>query len=131
MNRYFYMKIGYGYNYQYTRNNLQLNGEMECLVKRLISVLLQQIGWAPLWMDFDNDGLKDLFISNGIPKRMNDMDYLNYISDDAIQDKLKNNYGDDQDLRLINKFPEIKLPNKFFKNKGMHKFEDISDDNRK
>ena len=56
--------------------------------------------WSPLWMDFDNDGLKDLFISNGIPKRLNDMDYVNYISDDEIQQKLKNNFTDEKDLGL-------------------------------
>ncbi len=43
--------------------------------------------WAPLLMDFDNDGLKDLFISNGIPKRLNDIDYINYVSDDACRQK--------------------------------------------
>ncbi len=79
-------------------------------------------------MDFDNDGLKDLFISNGIPKRLNDMDYVNYISDDEIQQKLKNNFTDDKDLGLINKFPEIKLPNKFFKNEGDAKFEDVGNE---
>ncbi len=126
----FYMKIGYGYNYQYTRNNLQLNRRNGMFSETALysGVAATDWSWSPLWVDFDNDGLKDLFISNGIPKRMNDMDFLNYISDDEIQEKLKNNVGDDQDLGLINKFPEIKLPNKFFKNKGDIKFEDISDD---
>ena len=36
--------------------------------------------WSPLFFDFDNDGTKDLFISNGIPKRLNDIDYINFIS---------------------------------------------------
>ena len=86
----FYMKIGYGYNYQYTRNNLQLNRRngMFSEIGLYSGIAATDWSWAPLWMDFDNDGLKDLFISNGIPKRMNDMDYINYISNDEIQEKL-------------------------------------------
>ena len=85
--------------------------------------------WAPLWMDFDNDGLKDLFISNGIPKRLNDIDYINYISDDEIQQKLMTiDMTEEKDMALINKFPEIKIPNQFFKNDGDLKFEDIADE---
>ncbi len=43
------------------------------------------------WMDFDNDGMKDLFVSNGIPKRMNDRDFINYIGNEEIQNKLRTN----------------------------------------
>ncbi|HWH63584.1 MAG TPA: VCBS repeat-containing protein, partial [Ginsengibacter sp.] len=126
----FYMKIGYGYNYQYTRNNLQLNrgNGMFSETGLYSDVAASDWSWSPLWIDFDNDGLKDLFISNGIPKRLNDMDYVNYISDDEIQQKLKNNFTNEKDLGLINKFPEIKLPNKFFKNDGDAKFTDAADE---
>ena len=126
----FYMKIGYGYNYQYTRNNLQLNrgNGMFSETGLYSGIAASDWSWSPLWIDFDNDGLKDLFISNGIPKRLNDMDYVNYISDDEIQQKLKNNFTNEKDLGLINKFPEIKLPNKFFKNDGDAKFADAADE---
>lgn len=126
----FYMKIGYGYNYQYTRNNLQINRRNGMFSETGLysGVAASDWSWSPLWMDFDNDGLKDLFISNGIPKRLNDMDYVNYISDDEIQQKLKNNFTDEKDLGLINKFPEIKLANKFFKNEGGIKFADIGNE---
>ncbi len=70
--------------------------------------------WAPLWVDFDNDGLKDLFISNGIPKRMNDIDYINFVTNTEVQRKINENDMKEKDLALINKFPEIKLPNKFY-----------------
>jgi enediyne biosynthesis protein E4 len=81
--------------------------------------------WAPLWMDFDNDGLKDLFIANGIPKRLNDMDYINFIYNSEIQEKLKNNDIKNKDMALMDKFPEIKIPNKFYKNKADLQFEDV------
>jgi hypothetical protein len=82
----FYMKLGYGYNNQYTRNNLQLNRRngMFSEIGLYAGVAATDWSWAPLWMDFDNDGLKDLFVSNGIPKRLNDMDYVNYVSSNSI-----------------------------------------------
>jgi hypothetical protein len=126
----FYLKIGYGYNYQYSRNNLQLNRRngMFSEIGLYSGIAATDWSWSPLWMDFDNDGLKDLFISNGIPKRLNDMDYVNYISDDEIQQKLKGSSTAERDLGLINKFPEIKLRNKFFQNQGEAKFNDVGDE---
>jgi hypothetical protein len=123
----FNMKLGYGYNNQYTRNNLQLNRRngMFSEVGLYASVAATDWSWAPLWMDFDNDGLKDLFVSNGIPKRLNDMDYVNYVSSNEIQEKVLNSNLGDKDMALINKFPEIKLPNKFFKNLGNVQFQDL------
>ncbi|MEJ7675968.1 MAG: FG-GAP-like repeat-containing protein [Chitinophagaceae bacterium] len=123
----FNMKLGYGYNNQYTRNNLQLNRRngMFSEVGFYAGVAATDWSWASLWMDFDNDGLKDLFISNGIPKRLNDMDYLNYVSSEEIQQKILNNNMGDKDMALIKKFPEIKLPNKFFKNLGNVQFKDL------
>ena len=125
----FYMKIGYGYNFQYTRNNLQLNRRNGMFSETGLysGVAATDWSWSPLWMDFDNDGLKDLFISNGIPKRLNDMDYANYISNDEIHQKVKDNFTNETDLGLINKFPKIKISNKFFRNTGNVKFEDIED----
>jgi hypothetical protein len=123
----FNKKITYGYNYQYTRNNLQYNRRNGMFSETGLysGVAATDWSWAPLWMDFDNDGLKDLFISNGIPKRMNDIDYINFISDQEVQQKILDNKIDETDATLIDKFPQIKLPNKFFKNNGDLVFEDL------
>lgn len=125
----FNLKISYGYNYQYTRNALQLNrGANHFSEIGLYSgVAATDWSWAPLWFDFDNDGLKDLFISNGIPKRLNDIDYINYISDQSIQQQIKDNRLDEKDRTLIDKFPQIKIPNKFYRNEGEMKFADLHD----
>ena len=125
----FKSKLEYGYNHQYSRNNLQLNQRngMFSEVAFYSGVYATDWSWSSLWMDFDNDGKKDLFVSNGIPKRLNDIDYVNYMIDDAVQDKIQNNQLDDHDLSLIEKFPEIKLPNRFFRNTGDAKFDDVSD----
>lgn len=122
-------KISIGYNYQYSRNNLQYNRRngMFSELGLYSGVYATDWSWAPLWMDFDNDGLKDLFISNGIPKRLNDMDYINFVSSEEIQQKLNENKMDENNMALVNKFPEIKIPNKFFKNRGDLQFSDIAD----
>jgi len=123
----FYSKIASGYNYQYSRNNLQYNRRngMFSEVGSYSGVNATDWSWAPLWMDFDNDGLKDLFISNGIPKRLNDMDYINFIYSQEVQDKIQYHSMKEKDMALIDKFPEIKIPNKFFKNMDSMSFRDI------
>lgn len=122
----FYSKIAAGYNYQYSRNMLQYNrGDgVFSEIGLYAGIAATDWSWAPLWMDFDNDGMKDLFVSNGIPKRLNDMDYINFIYNNEIQQKLQSNNMKDKDIALINKFPEIKIPNKFYLNTGSLKFSD-------
>ncbi len=125
----FLNKISAGYNYQYSRNALQYNrgNGMFSETGLYSGMYATDWSWAPLWMDFDNDGLKDLFISNGIPKRLNDMDYINFVSGEEIQQRVNENKMDQNNLSLVNKFPEIKIPNKFFKNNGKLQFTDIAD----
>ena len=126
----FNMKLGYGYTHQYTRNNLQLNNRNGAFseVGLYAGVAATDWSWSPLWMDFDNDGLKDLFISNGIPKRLNDIDFLNFVSNDDLQEKIRTNTLNKKDLSLEDKFPQIKIPNKLFKNKGNLQFSDMADE---
>jgi len=104
------LKLKNGYSYQYTRNNLQLNrGNNSFSEIGLYSgIAATDWSWSALWMDFDNDGYKDLFVSNGIPKRLNDIDYINYISNDEMQKDIRLNNLSSHDLSLVNKFPEIK-----------------------
>ncbi|NCI47386.1 VCBS repeat-containing protein [Sediminibacterium sp. WSJ-3] len=123
----FNMKISYGYHYQYTRNNLQLNRRNGMFSETGLysGMAATDWSWASLWMDFDNDGRKDLFISNGIPKRMNDIDYINFVSDGEIQSKIRSNSLAQTDMALIDKFPQIKIPNKFYRNSGNMVFTDM------
>lgn len=126
----FQQKLLYGYHYQYARNNFQLNQHNGKFseIGQFSGLFATDWSWAALWMDFNNDGNKDLFVTNGIPKRMNDIDYINYVSGEELQQKLRNNSLEQKDLALIEKFPEIKLPNQFFLNKGALNFENISND---
>ncbi len=124
----FNLKVGYGYSHQYTRNNLQLNdrNNMFSEVGLYAGVAATDWSWAPLWFDFNNDGLKDLFISNGIPKRLNDIDYVNFVSDKGLQEKMRTHSLNEKDLSLIDKFPKIKIPNKLYQNNGNLQFTDLA-----
>jgi enediyne biosynthesis protein E4 len=122
----FKFKIGAGYSHQYTRNNFQYNRRNGLFSEMGLysGIAATDWSWAPLWVDFDNDGLKDLFISNGIPKRMNDIDYVNFVTNSEVQQRIVDNSIQEKDISLIKKFPEIKIPNHFFRNNGDLTFTD-------
>jgi hypothetical protein len=124
------LKLGLGYNYQYGRNNLQFNRRngMFSEAGLYAGVAATDWSWSPLWLDFDNDGLKDLFISNGIPRRLNDIDYINFLSNQELQQKLNTDNAEHEDLDLIDKSPQIKIPSKFFHNNGHLQFTDMGDE---
>lgn len=120
------MKIGVGYGVQVTRNNLQWNRRNGHFseIGLYAGIFATDWSWSTLMLDFDNDGFKDIFIANGIPKRMNDMDYVNYVSNQEIQEKIRDKKMGEKDMALIDRFPEIKIPNQFFLNKGDMSFID-------
>ena len=85
----FQLKHQYGYNYQYSRNCLQLNtgqGMRFSDIALYSGVAATDWSWSPLVADFDNDGRKDIFISNGIQHRPNDLDFIKFFSSGARVD---------------------------------------------
>lgn len=121
-------KLSYGYNHQYTRNNLQLNNCDGTFSEIGIfsGIYATDWSWSPLFMDFENDGYKDLFISNGIPRRMNDIDYVNFrMADEDVKWKTGTNMLEDGDLGFIEKMPQIKIRNAFFANQKNLRFANV------
>lgn len=106
-----------GYNPQFMQNTLHLNlGSLEFSeVAQLSGIAATDWSWSILDADFDLDGYKDLFVSNGIIGATNDLDYINFISNDQIQHQLDEGMNQ-QDLELIKKIPAKKKPNYLFKN---------------
>ena len=118
-------KIRFGYGYQFARNTLQLNqGDGSFSEIGLFAgVAATDWSWSSLFADFDLDGKKDIFIANGIKRRSNDLDYINFITTDSIQIRV-NQKLKDKDLELINLMPEIKVPNAMYSNNGDSTFTD-------
>ena len=80
----------YGYHYQYSRNMLYINQQQNNFME---TALMSGVGatdwsWSALFADYNQDGEQDLFISNGIPKRPNNLDYIKFVSSDQIQNKI-------------------------------------------
>jgi hypothetical protein len=71
--------------------------------------------WSPLFADVDNDGFRDLLITNGFPRDITDMDFSDYRFD--VQRYVSNE-------RLLDSIPIVKIPNYAFKNQGSARFED-------
>jgi hypothetical protein len=115
----FDFKLRYGYNYQFTRNALQLNNQDGTFSEIGLygGVSSTDWSWSTLFADFDLDGYKDIFVSNGILRRSNDMDYINFISVDSIQIQLREELKAGH-LKLIEKMPKIKLTNYLYHNNG-------------
>jgi len=120
----------FGNQYQYVRNTLQLNqGPRLGQQGRLGSPAFSEIGflsgiaqtdwsWTPLVTDFDNDGFRDIIVTNGFRKDASDHDFIMYEqSPYALASK----------KALLEQIPEVKLPKYAFRNKGDLTFEDVSE----
>ncbi|MGB3849048.1 MAG: VCBS repeat-containing protein [Tunicatimonas sp.] len=110
-------KLSYGYHHQNARNALQLNvgNYRYSEIGQLAGVAATDWSWAPLFADLDNDGWKDLYITNGILRRPNNLDYIRYISNREIQTALER--GTAETKALIQRMPSEKITNYAFKNR--------------
>src|SRR5687767_12542357 len=113
------LKVKAGYHPQFARNTLQLNrgGGKFSEIGYLAGVSATDWSWAPLFADLDNDGRKDLFITNGIYRRPNDLDYIAYVSNEAVQASLADGVSE-KDMSLLKKMPQVALPNYAYRNNG-------------
>lgn len=103
-------KMSQGYHHQYARNCLQLNvdgGKHFSDIALFSGVAATDWSWSPLLGDFNNDGVKDLFITNGISRRPNDLDFVKFMSAGYLKDKEK-------DRVALQKMPEGKVSNQLF-----------------
>jgi hypothetical protein len=118
-----------GYHHQYSRNALHknLDGNRFFEISRFAGVADTDWSWASLAQDYDNDGLKDLFVSNGIYKDLLDKDYLNYTAN-AGMIKSKIDLKEKVLTMLVDSMPSVPVKNCMFKNKGDFKFEMVSDE---
>ncbi|AMR32012.1 hypothetical protein A0256_11575 [Mucilaginibacter sp. PAMC 26640] len=123
-------EVNAGYYYQYSKNSLQLNvgnGTKFVDLSLYSGVSATDWTWSPLVQDFDMDGRKDLFFSNGIKKRLNDMDYLKFLGDPAVVKDFKTSRFFDKEK--INLMPDGQVHNFLYHGGDKLKFTDISEGN--
>jgi hypothetical protein len=108
-----------GYFNQFSRNVLQLNNGDGTFseIGRYAGVEATDWSWASLIFDMDNDGLKDIFVSNGIYKDLLDLDYLSFMADaPKVQHLIQNNQNSIK--LMIDMMPSEPIINYVFKNNG-------------
>lgn len=111
-----------GYHFQYMQNTLQLNtGQRFSEIAELAMVAETDWSWGPLFFDMDNDGWKDLFVSNGIRR---DIQYKDVLTD--LQ-KTSPNLQQISTMDIVNSFPVERLKNYSFQNNRDLRFIDQSD----
>jgi len=117
----------YHYNYQYPRNTLQVNqGVNPKTGKPVFSEMGLMAGiaetdwsWTPMVTDFDNDGFRDIIITNGFPRDITDQDFMVYHAEVANLVS---------PMMLLDVIPTVKISNYAFKNRGGLNFENVTKD---
>ena len=121
----------FGYTYQYARNTLQVNQGKNPLTGQpifseiglLAGIAETDWSWTPMVTDFDNDGFRDIIITNGFPRDITDQDFLAYRNEvNSLMSK----------KMLLEYVPVVKLKNFAFRNKGNNgsaalQFDDVTD----
>ena len=121
----------FGYQYQYVRNTLQLNQGPKVLENNKIGdPAFSEIGfmsgvaqtdwsWTPVITDFNNDGYRDIIVTNGFPKDITDHDFMTY---------RQNAFAIGAKQKILDQIPSVKIHNYAFKNNGDLTFKDETDD---
>jgi hypothetical protein len=119
----------YKYDHQYIRNVLQLNqGQLPgghpqfSEVAYMAGVYQTDWSWTPLVTDFDNDGYRDMVITNGYPRDVTDLDHALYTNDQGRTVK------ENTTLAAADSFPVVKTASYAFRNRGGYMFNDESKD---
>ncbi|AOW22043.1 VCBS repeat-containing protein [Urechidicola croceus] len=118
----FWKMVASNYHYPYMSNTLQLNNGNGSFsdIAQLSGVSKTDWSWAPLIVDFDNDGFKDIFVSNGIERELGNQDYKKIV-------KQKQEVNGAMTIQeIMNIMPSEKLSNYVYKNNGNLTFDNAT-----
>lgn len=117
----FWNAVDLGFHYQYMRNCLQINNGNGSFsdIAELAGVDATNWSWATLLFDMDNDGWKDIFISNGTRRSVNDKDFMKKMHKKQMSGQINMNNL----MALIEEMPVVRVSNHIYKNLGNLAFE--------
>ena len=123
----FQLLLRFNLFYQYPRNCLQLNNGKGSFsdIAYYSGMAQTDWSWTPLIADYDNDGWKDVYVSNGLKRDITDWDYKNF-----VLDSIKNLMAKGQSVNLDEWFrliPQVKVKNYFYHNTATLRFDNFSD----
>jgi hypothetical protein len=129
------LQVKNGYHRQFPRNTLQFNngtnsngGQVQFSeVGRFANVAASDWSWGVQTMDLDNDGNKEIFITNGIVKDLLDQDYLDYYDNPERLRQIYNNKGKVM-MELIANMPSEPLANHIYQSKGGFNYNEVATD---
>ncbi len=114
---------------QYMQNSLQLNNGDNTFseIAFYSGVAKTDWSWGALLFDMDNDGYRDMYVSNGIYHDLTDQDFMNFFANDIIQRMILTGKKEEVDS-IIRKMPSTPISNYAFKNNGDLTFSDATND---
>lgn len=118
-------KLRQGFYHQLQQNTLQVNDRTGRFLETAFfsGVAASDWSWGALVTDFDNDGLSDIYVCNGIYKDVIDQDFIDFFANDVIQKMVLS--GQKKDVQqIVDSMPSVPLRNKLFRNTGDLKFTD-------
>ena len=123
----FQLLLKFNLFYQYPRNCLQLNNGNGSFsdIAYYSGMAQTDWSWTPLIADYDNDGWKDVYITNGLKRDITDWDYKNF-----VLDSIKNLIAKGQSINLdewYKQIPQVRVKNYFYHNNASLRFENYSD----
>jgi len=118
----YFMNDKFGYDYQYMRNMLQMGQGPDMPYSEIglmAGIAKTDWSWSPLFVDADNDGRKDLLITNGFPRDVTDLDFIDF------------NFNVQRYLgvgKILDSIPMVKIPNYAYRNEGDGQFTDVGEE---
>ncbi|WP_266202659.1 VCBS repeat-containing protein [Pontibacter kalidii] len=118
------LKLARDFHLQYMQNMLHLNNGDNTFseVARLAGVHATDWSWGALIFDMDNDGLKDIFVANGIYQDLTDQDFVNFLGSEETMRRAAEGGGYSYNKELIEKMTSTPIPNYAFQNQGNLQF---------
>ena len=123
-------KIRNGFHHQVMRNMLQLNNGNGTFsdIGQMAGVARTDWSWSALAADYDLDGHKDLYVTNGIARDVTSQDYVRYLADPRTMAKATSTKGKNVDFKaLIDAMTSTKLASYAFHNNGNLTFANVTE----